>query len=187
MEEADTLLRNISVYDDEESYRRLFEGYYPALCLFAKRYICELAVREDIVQDLFFTVWENRKNISPAVSARNYLLTCVKNQCLNYLRRQSTETDYQMRIPRMPEYGADSEELYTLTELQDLLTKALAKLPEKYRKVFEMNRMENKGYDEIAREMRISTRTVERYRDKAVELLKIELKDYLPFLIFLFN
>lgn len=187
LDEADCLLWNISVQDDEESYRRLFEYFYPPLCLFAKRYINELAIREDIVQDVFFVVWENRKNIPPVVSAKNYLVTCVKNQCLNYLRKQDNATHYQLRTLSLPGYGYNSEDLYTLAELQELLNQALAKLPENYRKVFEMNRMDNKSYNEIAQEMGVSTRTVERYRDKALEILKKELKDYLPFLIFLLN
>ncbi|MFG6400614.1 MAG: sigma-70 family RNA polymerase sigma factor, partial [Parabacteroides distasonis] len=84
---------------------------------------------------------------------------------------------------QIPIYAESSEELYTWEELQTLLRQALDKLPENYRLAFEKNRFENKSYGEIAEEMQISIRTVERYKNKATELLKTELKDYLPLFI----
>lgn len=181
--DIELLFRNISTQDDERSFRKLFEYYYPALCLYAKRFIKERETREDIVQDVFFSIWENRKYISVQTSARNYLLTCVRNYCLNFLRRQPTESFDQIIQENIPVYAENNDDFYTLTELQELLAKALAKLPEDYRRVFELNRFEDKSYGEIAESMDISTRTVERYKNKAIELLKKELKDYLPLFI----
>lgn len=181
--EVDLWLWNISVQDDNDSFRRLFEYYYPALCLYAKRFIADKESREDIVQDVFFSIWENRKRLSVQVSARSYLITSVRNHCLNFLRRKPTES-YEEAFPEnMPVYGENENDLYTLNELQDLLTVALAKLPEAYRRVFELNRLEDKSYGEIAEEMNLSIRTVERYKNKAIEILKKELKDYLPFMV----
>ena len=106
--DIDHLLWSISVNDDEAAYRSLFEHYYAALCLFAKRYIEDRDVREDIVQDVFFNIWEKRKSIATNISARNYLVTCVKNLSLNYLRKQGYIQDYQKRsliIPRSIQTG----------------------------------------------------------------------------------
>lgn len=179
----DHLLWCISVKDDEEAYRSLFEHYYAALCLYAKRYIEDLSTREDIVQDVFFFIWERRKTITAEVSARNYLITCVKNLSLNYLRKQGYIQAYQSKIIENPPlYSNNLDEIYTLKELQELLSKTLAKLPEEYRIAFEMSRMEGKSLNEIAEKMGVSVRTVERYRNKALEILKQELKDYLPLL-----
>lgn len=182
------LLWSISVNDDEAAYRSLFERYFAALCLFAKRYIEDRAVREDIVQDVFFNIWEKRKSISPHISARNYLMTCVKNLSLNYLRKQGYIQDYQNKIiDNPPIYSNGEEELFLLNELEALLEQTLAKLPPEYRMAFEMSRMEQKSMDEIAEIMGVSVRTVERYRNKALDILKKELKDYLPILMLLFN
>lgn len=181
--DIELLLWNISTNDDEKSFRNLFEYYYPALCLYAKRFIKERETREDIVQDVFFSIWENRKYISVQTSARNYLLTCVRNHCLNFLRRQTTESFDQIIQENIPIYAENNDDFYTLTELQELLAKALDKLPDDYRRVFVLNRFEDKSYGEIAGSMNISTRTVERYKNKAIELLKKELKDYLPLFI----
>lgn len=179
--DIDYLLWSISANDDQDAYRVLFEQYYPALCLFAKRYIDDKSAREDIVQDVFFFVWEKRKAIVPNISARNYLITCVKNLSLNYLRKQAYIQDYQNKIIETPPiYSENIDELYTLQELQELLKRTLDKLPDEYRIAFEMSRMEQKSTAEIAEVMNVSVRTVERYRNKALEILKDELKDFLP-------
>ncbi|RHO65814.1 RNA polymerase sigma-70 factor [Parabacteroides sp. AF48-14] len=185
---VDHLLWSISVNDDEAAYRSLFEHYYAALCLFAKRYIEDRDVREDIVQDVFFNIWEKRKSITANISARNYLVTSVKNLSLNYLRKQSYIQEYQNKIIENPPlYSNGEEDLYTLNELEALLAKTLEKLPPEYRMAFEMSRMEQKSMEEIAEIMGVSIRTVERYRNKALEILKKELKDYLPLLLLLLN
>ena len=185
---VDHLLWSISVNDDEAAYRSLFEHYYAALCLFAKRYIEDRDVREDIVQDVFFNIWEKRKSITANISARNYLVTSVKNLSLNYLRKQSYIQEYQNKIIENPPlYSNGEEDLYTLNESEALLAKTLEKLPPEYRMAFEMSRMEQRSMEEIAEIMGVSIRTVERYRNKALEILKKELKDYLPLLLLLLN
>ncbi|MCD7850385.1 MAG: RNA polymerase sigma-70 factor [Parabacteroides sp.] len=183
--DVDHLLWRISVNDDEAAYRSLFEHYYAALCLFAKRYIEDKNVREDIVQDVFFNIWEKRKSITTNISAQNYLITCVKNLSLNHLRKQGYVQDYHNRIIKMaPIYSNGEEDIYTLNELEALLEQTLPKLPPEYRLAFELSRIEQKSMDEIAEIMGVSVRTVERYRDKALDILKKELKDYLPLLLF---
>lgn len=178
--DVDLLLWQISTNDDEKSFRRLFEYYYPALCIYARRFIEEKETREDMVQDVFFSVWENRKQIRVQLSARSYLTTCVRNHCLNFLRHRDIEACDTLIQEKIPTYAEDYDDVYTLTELQELLSNALRKLPSEYRQVFELNRFEDKSYGEIATEMNISIRTVERYKNKAIEILKKELKDFLP-------
>lgn len=180
MTDIDFLLRQITTEDNKLSFQRLFELYYPALCIYTKRFISDRETREDIVQEVFSSIWENRKRIVIRTSARNYLITATKNHSLNYLQRNHEEYVDQFSQEQIPIYAESGEELYTWEELQTLLREALAKLPENYRYVFEKNRFENKSYGEIAEDMQISIRTVERYKNKAIEILKTELKDYLP-------
>lgn len=184
---VDTLLWRIAIESDEQAFKSLFERYYAALCLFAKRYIEELTVREDIVQEIFVGIWERRQELAVDTSAGNYLLTCVKNRCLNYIRHQETIRTYQTQVADGPLYELDQsdEQLYNLKELEGLLADALSRLPMEYRVAFEMNRMEGHSLEEVANHLGVSVRTVERYRDKALTILQKELKDYLPLLVFL--
>lgn len=180
----DELLWKIAINDDKEAYRALFDLFYPGLCLYAKRYVDERAIAEDLVQDVFVTLWENRKKIRIESSVRNYLVVSVKNQSLNYLKREGYKQNYIETCLSNSTDPSDCNEFYLLTELQKLLDEALAKLPETYRIIFEMSRLESKSNTEIAETLNIPLRTVERYKAKAIEILKKDLKDYLPLLLY---
>jgi len=179
--DADHLLWCVSINDDRQAFRFLFEYFYAPLCIYAKRFIEDKSTREDVVQDVFFSVWEKRKSITINTSAKNYLITSVKNNCLNFIRKQDNRQEYQNNlIENPPVYSENTHEIYNLNELQDLLARTLEKLPEEYRLAFVMSRMEDKSPAEIAEAMGVSIRTTERYKKRAIEILKHELKDYLP-------
>ena len=78
-------------------------------------------------------------------------------------------------------------DIYSIVELRAILAEALDKLPENTRVIFEKNRFEGKKYAEIAEEQQISVKTVEAHISKALKILRVELKDYLPLLLLLFQ
>lgn len=185
MTNSDDWLFEIS-RNDEKVFRQMFEHYYADLCIYAKRFIQDLNTREDIVQDVFCSIWINRKKIDYSTPLTNYLITSVKHYCLNHLRKKSKyEFDDNFEIEKIPLYAEDEEDLFFLHELEELFTKTLASLPEEYRIAFEMSRLNDKSSKEIAETLGVSVRTVERYRNKATEILKTELKDYFPLICLL--
>lgn len=180
----DKLFWRIALKDDESAFRTLFFQFFSPLCVFAHRYIERRETCEDIVQETFFKIWKNRKGIEINTSSRNFLLTSVRNSCIDYLRKQETEQNWQQReIAKSSAYTND--DLYSVVELEQMLNAALAKLPDKVRVVFEQNRFDGKTYSEIALEHQISVKTVEAYMTKALKHLRIELKDYLPLVLLL--
>ena len=179
--EPEILLWKMVVNDDEKAFEKIFALFYPPLFLFAKKYIVEHAACEDIVQDTFVSLWEGRKKLTITSSLHNYLTVSVRNNCLNYLKKEGVIRQYQESISMTSD--ENNEDVYTLTELYEMLNKTLSKLPENYRIVFEMHRMEGKNYDEIAEKLKLSVRTVKRYKSQAIELLKDDLKDYLHLII----
>lgn len=173
--------------DDHKSFKRLFYEFYPSLCVYAGRYILSTDTCEDIVQDVFFNIWEKRKTLNIHSSFRNFLITSVRNSCTNYIRKQSSYDKY------LENYTSTSssqsplpDEIYTTNELNDMIASALEKLPTNIQDVFHLSRNENMTYKEIAEEMNISIKTVESYISKALKLLRVELKDYLPLVLVLF-
>lgn len=182
---VDQLFLKISLKDDEEAFQRLFFEFFSSLCVFSHRYINDWTVCEDIVQEAFFKIWKNRKSIDIASSSRNFLVTTVRNLCVDYLRKEDVARTWQEK-EGTKDYESTSENLYSLVELEQILSDALSKLPENIRTVFELNRFEGKTYKEIAEENEISIKTVESYMSKALKLLRTELKDYLPLLILFF-
>lgn len=178
------LLWRTIVDGDEKAFEKLFALFYPTLCAYAKRYIDSKQAREDIVQDVFATLWEDRRKITITGSVRFYLMIAVKNHCLNHLRKEGLGRNYQQFISDRHSRG-DMEygEAPTLNELRELLDKALSELPATYRIVFEMHQMEGKNYEEIAQTLHISVRTAKRYKSQVTDTLRKKLKDYLPLLI----
>jgi RNA polymerase sigma-70 factor (ECF subfamily) len=179
----DQLLWDTINLDDEKAFEQLFELFYPPLLGYARKYIYNRSMCEDIVQGVFVSLWENRKTLHITQSARNYLLVSVRNHCLNFLKKERLTHQYQ-EFALKAACQKDNENFYLLTELYEMLDKALAKLPDTYRRVFEMHRIEKKSYEDIAEELHISVRTAKRYQSYVMEVLKKDLKDYLPFLIF---
>ena len=170
----DKLFWNIAVNDDENAFKTLFFQFFSPLCIFAHRYI-----------ERWETCEENRKSIRIETSARNFLVTSVRNNCIDYLRKQELELAWkQWKIGKGDEPSGD---IYSIVELRTMLAEALDKLPENTRLIFEKNRFEGKKYTEIAEEQQISVKTVEAHISKALKILRVELKDYLPFLILLFQ
>lgn len=185
IDDYDLLMVSVVVNDDEAAYYKLFNLFYTPLCVYAFRYIKSLQVREDLVQDVFLKLWRDRKSIRITSSIRTYLLVATRNHCLNYIRRKELEQSYEQSIINEFAEDSSSEELYSLVELQGMIDKAIANLPEKYRIVFEMNRFRNLTYREIAEIQGISVKTVEAHMSKALAILRVELKDYFV-LLFIF-
>ena len=177
--EIDRLLLKIALQDDENAFRILFLEYFSSLCVFAHRYIESWGACEDVVQDTFFNIWKNRKSLDISDSGRNYLITCVRNRCVDYLRKKDSEALWQQK-EIMNDILSPTEDFYSARELEEMLNNSLSRLPENIRLVFEQNRFEGKTYAEIAAEMQISVKTVEAYMTKALRQLRTDLKDFLP-------
>lgn len=182
---TENLFRRIAFNDDQEAFKELFFDFYPSLCVFARRYISSPETCEDIVQDTFFNIWKNRKKLEITSSIRNLLITSVKNSCIDYLRNQTVRQAPAARDTIHQTSMETPEEIYTISELEEMLYTALDSMPVNVRKAFELSRFENMTYSKIAEEMGVSPKTVEAYISKALTILRVELKDYLPVVLLL--
>lgn len=168
---------------DEKAYKALFFEFFTPLCHFASRYVDSEEDCEDLVQDVFFHIWEQRRNLFIRVSVRNFLMTSVKNACIDFLRRTRTMQNYvDNEMIKEEPVDMDPHLLFTISELEKKINDTLALLPENVRKTFELNRYEGKTYPEIADVCQISVKTVEAHISRALKLLREELKDYLHLL-----
>lgn len=174
----------------ERAFKQLYEEYYAPFCLYAKRFIDDKDIRQDIVSDVFTSLWDKMDMDSfdlQSNTALGYIKMCVKNNCLNFLKHQEYEWSYAENIQKKaPIYESEPDSVYTLDELYRMLYETLNKLPENYRNVFMKSFFEGKTHAEIAEEMNLSVKSINRYKQKTMELLREELKDYLPLLLLFF-
>lgn len=173
----------------ENVFKQLYEEYYASYCLYAKRFIDDKDIREDIVSDVFASLWDKMDSDSfdlQSNTALGYIKMCVKNSCLNFLKHQEYEWNYaEIILKKDPIYETEPDSVYTLDELYRMLYETLEKLPENYRTVFMKSFYEGKTHVEIAEEMNLSVKSINRYKQKTMELLRNELKDYLPLFLLL--
>lgn len=183
----DRLFSKAALLDSEEAFKELFFEFFPTLCVYASKIVGDNETARDIVQEVFFKIWKNRKKIEMESSFRNFIVTAVRNQCTDILRKRTVIDRFATRSPSTMEPSEQSpEEIYTINELEQIIGKAIQKLPPNIREAFEMNRFKGMTYNEIAQHMSLSPKTIEAYISKALSILRVELKDYLPlfFLIF---
>lgn len=183
----DRLFSKAALLDSEEAFKELFFEFFPTLCVYASKIVDDNETARDIVQEVFFNIWKNRKKIELGSSFRNFIVTAVRNQCTDILRKRTVIDRFATRSPSTMETSEQSpEEIYTINELEQIIGQAIQKLPPGIRDAFEMNRFKGMTYNEVAQQMSLSPKTIEAYISKALSILRVELKDYLPlfFLIF---
>lgn len=173
----------------KKEFGQLYNRYRQRFVIIARRYVRDRMVAEDIVADSFVSFWNNRANIPSEANLPAYILTIVKNNCLNWLHAQQIhmriENNIQTTQARLVDANirslesCDPERLFA-SEVQRIVKDATSRMPELTRIVFEKSRNEGKTYVEIAKECGISNRQVASEIQKALSILRKALKDYMP-------
>ena len=159
----------------------VFHYYYSGLCAYAERITKNEEVAEDIVQELFITLWIKFDSIQINSSLKNYLFTSVKNRSLDYIKKEKTK---EKGIQNISYTIKPSENLsiywFAESELKELIDKCLESLPPRCCEIIVMSRFEGFKNQEIADKLGISKRTVELQISNALRQLREDLKNYLP-------
>lgn len=170
----------------EAAFEAIFKGYYVRLCNFAYSLLEDKDESEEVVQSTFLTIWEKHDCIDIQISLKSYLYRAVHNTCLNRIKHvkvKSAHHDFAKSNEQV--FDNDASENLISKELEHQIEVAINALPPKCAMVFRLSRFENLSYAEIAEQMDISIKTVENQMIKALRILRVELKDYLPALIWL--
>jgi RNA polymerase sigma-70 factor (family 1) len=171
---------------DEKSFEYIFKAYYPSLAVFAKKYVYDLDLGKELVQDLFVKLYENRENLQINSSLKSYLFKSVQNKCLTYISQtqlRSKHLENVAVIERAREL--DESDYMEQVELEENIHNSIGSLPEQCKRIFKMSRMEGRKNKEIADELNISIRTVETQISKALKVLRENLSKYMLIIIVL--
>jgi RNA polymerase sigma-70 factor (ECF subfamily) len=172
----------------QPSFRLLFDSYYRVLHAYALKFV-DSDYANDIVQDLFSTIWFKRSDLNINTSLHNYLFTGIRNNCLQTLEKQKVRSRYQkdkesqLVADELNHFHSEASQSLLEIELQNKIEEAISNLPEQCQKVFRLSRIDRVKNIEIAERLDISPKTVEKHLSKALKIMREELKDYLPFLI----
>lgn len=171
---------------DKKAYEVLFRAHYQALCGYARSVIKDADEAEEVVQTLFFNLWNKRESLEINTSLKSYLYRAAHNDCLNRLKHGKVKTMYAEHYKGSygQAYHDQAGQLHA-KELGQRIEAAIGQLPEQCGNVFKLSRFENLRYNDIAEQLGISVKTVENHMGKALKILREELKDYLPALAWL--
>ncbi|MFY8019794.1 MAG: RNA polymerase sigma-70 factor, partial [Bacteroidia bacterium] len=172
---------------NEPAFEHFFKLHYSELCRFAFSFLGDKDEAEEMVQQVFFNLWAKREAIQLSSSLRAYLFSAVRNKSLNRIEHAQVKLMHEKTYLRNESSHADEAAKKLLQkELNELIKESIDALPEQCRLVFGMSRFENLKYAEIAEQLGISIKTVEKHMGRALKELRERLKDYHMELILLF-
>lgn len=173
------------VTGDLNTFEMVFRDYYKPLVRYGNTFLKDSDETEDIVQQVFVSLWEKRTQLDIHTSIRAVLYKSVQNACLNKIKHLKVRSVYaeDWKATQQVEETSDSVQV---NELNDRIHLAINSMPEQCGRIFKMSRFEQLRYQEIADELGLSVKTVENQMGKALKIVREELKDYLPLLILFF-
>ena len=172
--------------DTDFDFDTIYTSCYKGLVAYAMRYV-DIEEAQNIVQDTMMWLWDNKQTIIPGKSINALLLRIVRNKALNNVKHNTVLSRVHKQIEVSLRERFESPDLYMSVELTELLEKALKKLPENLRETFILSRVERLSYKEIAERQGITVKAVDNRLSRTMKILKEELKDYLPVLLFLLS
>ena len=144
------LQRRMALYEDEHAFKALFFAFYVQLTRLATAITGAKEPAEEIVADVFTSLWKNRATAADIADIQLYLYVSVKNNCIHYLKKHQKQ-QWQ---------SFESLEL-ELKELENKIRTAVAGLPPRARLIFQLAKEDKLPYKHIADLLGISVKTVD--------------------------
>lgn len=177
---TDGELTDLLKSNDKNAFTEIYNRYWKRLFGIAANKIKDLNEAEEIVQDIFVSLWRRRDELYDILSLSSYLAISVKYRVIKILAKQSNAqkyADYYEYV--MSTTNNSTEEWMEFEELKTKLSQFVAELPVKCQLVFRMSRESGFPQKRIADELGISEKTVEAHLGKALKILRARLSQFL--------
>lgn len=172
---------------DAAAYKEVYARYWEPLYRHAFTMLGSDEDAKDIVQELFFSLWERSIEITIQTSLSSYLYASVRNKVLNLIEKNRVRKEYALFYEKTADaYECITDHALRERELKRLIEAEVNKLPEKMRNVFELSRNDHKSYKQIAESLDISEKTVKKQISNALKILRVKLGSLISFFIVAF-
>lgn len=183
------LLRRLSE-DDELAFQAIYERYHALIHRTANRFLQSATLADDVVQEVFSSVWQHRKKMVEVVNLDAYIKTVAKNQVYSLLRELSYEQKKKAAYINTAEQSIDNSDFAIIDDQNErLLEQIINSLPVRQKEVFSLSRHEGLSHDHIAEKLNISQGTVKNHMVRALQTIKLRLSSYIEtgLLLLIFN
>lgn len=153
----------VRLQGDEVAYKMLFIKLHKPLCQFAYGILKSQQEAQDVVSDVFITIWEKRNQLTDITSPLAYCYTAVKNRSLNILKQQKRQKELdnaEWLVPQNSVYF-NPENLMMTEEIIQQIRLTIQNLPSRCRLIFKLTKDDGLKYREVAELLNISVKTVE--------------------------
>ncbi|RAW00876.1 RNA polymerase sigma-70 factor [Pseudochryseolinea flava] len=169
----DELFASVVHSDDYHAFEKIYNRTYQHLCSLSSRMLKSRELAEEIVDDVFCTLWANRKKILISASFNAYLNTAVRNRSLDSIRKMKSEKSLELETAAdVPCKQSVADEDLVFQELNHSIEVAIATLPTQCRTIFLLSRDQGLMYKEIAELLQISIKTVDTQMGRALKQLR---------------
>lgn len=154
------LINRIST-GDTNSFRCFYDHFFNRVLFFAHLFIKSEEICQEVVSDVFISVWLNKEKLADVENIEGYLFIITRNKSLNYLEKQSdfAELDKEILFEKKIE-DSNPENILITKELEIVIQKSIDQLPERCRLIFKLSREEKLKHHQIAKILSISENTV---------------------------
>jgi RNA polymerase sigma-70 factor (ECF subfamily) len=159
--------------DDAEAFNNLFGQYAKRLFYFSLGYLKSKHEAEEIVQEVFFKIWENRKSLNPELSFKAYVFKIAYRRINEVFRKLAHEQMYRDEvILHLLAHDNNLEERSDYHSLLELVETIVSNLPPRQKDIFTKRKQQGMSVKEIAHALGIAPKTVENHLTEALKSIK---------------
>lgn len=177
---ADDVLLRFLKKSDEKAFEAIFNRYWEKIFFSAYKKLRSKEVAEDLTQNLFTALWDNRDRYQIDHLFR-YLSVGIKNRVINHIDAELVKSNQRQSIYAGTGEENSADQKAILHDLQAAINEALLHLPEKTRTIFKLSRFEKYPVKDIARQLGLTEKAVEYHITQSNKILGLHLKEFLVF------
>jgi RNA polymerase sigma-70 factor (ECF subfamily) len=163
---------------DRQAFELIFDRYKEQLYFFTQGYLHSYADSEEIIQNVFLSLWESRDSLKEELSLKSFLYKITVNNIYNYLKHKAIENKYLEHVSNQEvKLDDNSEESIIFNDLKKTIDQLVEDLPSKQQLIFKLSRKEGLSHNEIAARLGLSVRSVENQIYKALKHIRERLKN----------
>lgn len=183
-------MKDYLLYNDEELMQEIKAGNMFAFDVLYKKYSKRLfkfgysilksqEETENLIQDVFLNLWENRHKVEKDSSIKSYVFTITYNSAISIIRKKARESEFVEYLKSLREINEEPVNVeLEYNELTNKLDEIIKSLPQRQKEVYLLHRVEGLKYSEIAERLHISVNTIENHMSRALKTIRKKLENY---------